>query len=310
MGFLNGRVTFTRYRVGGPSPAPLLGGDARAARSARDRQAHPGRPDRRREHRLGGRRARPRPDVRPRQELHQRRAPRRDPDRHRQDPRHAAPRLHPDRARRPGRNEPQRPSDQGPAPGSQGGRPARAEAEAADGRFRRHNHYPILWDGQTGVLYAGTTSSTVLERLMGLFRETFDRPLEPITAGSLAVGFDESGDEADRTVQRLGEGSLNLYGGDSGDAPFDRRLGRERAQHARPPGQRVPRLALAPAPERQRHRAAGRRLGSGRDARQDADPRLPSRRDRPRQPHRRRPDPASRSLPRPPVGQAARARPA
>ena len=36
----------------------------------------------------------------------------------------------------------------------------RAEAEAADGRFRRLNHYPILWDGQTGVLYAGTTSTT------------------------------------------------------------------------------------------------------------------------------------------------------
>jgi hypothetical protein len=94
---------------------------------------------------------------------------------------------------------------------------ARAKAEAADGRFRRHNHYPILWDGRTGVLYAGTTSSTVLERLMGLFRETFDRTLEPITAGSLAVGYDESGDEADQTARRFGEGSLNLYGGDSGD---------------------------------------------------------------------------------------------
>ena len=63
---------------------------------------------------------------------------------------------------------------------------ARAEAEAADGRFRRHNHYPVLWDGQTQTLYAGTTSTTVLDRLQALFRETFDRTLEPITAGSLA----------------------------------------------------------------------------------------------------------------------------
>ena len=31
----------------------------------------------------------------------------------------------------------------------------RAEAEAADGRFRRLNHYPVLWDGQNGLLYAG-----------------------------------------------------------------------------------------------------------------------------------------------------------
>src|SRR5262249_9110770 len=62
----------------------------------------------------------------------------------------------------------------------------RAEAEAADGRFRRLKHFPILWDGQSNVLYAGTTSPAVLERLQGLFGETFDRTLEPITAGSLA----------------------------------------------------------------------------------------------------------------------------
>ena len=42
---------------------------------------------------------------------------------------------------------------------------ARAAAEAADGRFRRHNHYPLLWDGQTQTLYAGTASASVLERL-------------------------------------------------------------------------------------------------------------------------------------------------
>jgi hypothetical protein len=62
----------------------------------------------------------------------------------------------------------------------------RAEAEATDGRFRRLKHYPILWDGQANVLYAGTTSPLVLERLLTLFRETFDRTLEPITAGRLA----------------------------------------------------------------------------------------------------------------------------
>ena len=62
----------------------------------------------------------------------------------------------------------------------------RAEAEAADGRFRRRKHYPVLWDGQSNVLYAGTASLSVLDRLQTLFRETFDRVLEPITAGSLA----------------------------------------------------------------------------------------------------------------------------
>jgi hypothetical protein len=64
---------------------------------------------------------------------------------------------------------------------------ARAEAEAADGRFRRRKHTPILWDGRHNVLYAGSTSLPVLDRITGLFRETFDRPLEMITAGSLAM---------------------------------------------------------------------------------------------------------------------------
>ena len=62
----------------------------------------------------------------------------------------------------------------------------RAEAEAADGRFRRLNHVPILWDGRTNILYAGSTSNNVLERLQALFRDTFDRSLEPLTSGSLA----------------------------------------------------------------------------------------------------------------------------
>lgn len=63
---------------------------------------------------------------------------------------------------------------------------ARAEAEAADGRFRRRKHYPVLWDGQSNLLYAGTGSASVLDRLLPLFKETFGRGLEPITAGSLA----------------------------------------------------------------------------------------------------------------------------
>jgi hypothetical protein len=68
----------------------------------------------------------------------------------------------------------------------------RAEAESADGRFRRMAQYPVLWDGRSNVLYAGTTSNSVLDRLQTLFRETFDRTLEPITAGSLAYSQAES----------------------------------------------------------------------------------------------------------------------
>jgi len=85
---------------------------------------------------------------------------------------------------------------------------ARAESEAADGRFRRMNHYPLLWDGQTGTLYAGTTSTSVLERLQSLFRDTFDRSLEPVTAGSLAMSLAGPDDE-----DRLAQGGLSLFGG-------------------------------------------------------------------------------------------------
>jgi hypothetical protein len=62
----------------------------------------------------------------------------------------------------------------------------RAKSEAADGRFRRLNHFPVLWDGRTNTLYAGSTSNSVLERVQSLFRETFDLTLEPLTSGNLA----------------------------------------------------------------------------------------------------------------------------
>jgi hypothetical protein len=79
----------------------------------------------------------------------------------------------------------------------------RAEAEAADGRFRRMAHYPVLWDGQSNILYAGATSMSVLDRLQTLFRETFDRALEPITAGSLAYSLAEVRGQ-ERSVEDFG----------------------------------------------------------------------------------------------------------
>ncbi len=63
----------------------------------------------------------------------------------------------------------------------------RLEAESADGRFRRRKLVPVLWDGRENVLYVGTTAVATIDRLRTLFRETFDRDLEPISAGSLAM---------------------------------------------------------------------------------------------------------------------------
>jgi len=92
----------------------------------------------------------------------------------------------------------------------------RIEAEAADGRFRRLSHYPILWDGQTNTVYAGSTSTTVLDRVQTLFRETFDRVLEPITAGSLARALvSDDPFQPGLSIADLGRGPIAPAGGTS-----------------------------------------------------------------------------------------------
>jgi len=102
---------------------------------------------------------------------------------------------------------------------------ARAESEAADGRFRRMAHYPILWDGQSNILYAGTASLSVLDRLQTLFRETFDRILEPISAGSLAHSLADARGEKSMLE---GSGPVGYIGEDGhssvawSDSDFDR----------------------------------------------------------------------------------------
>jgi hypothetical protein len=92
----------------------------------------------------------------------------------------------------------------------------RALAEAADGRFRRLSHFPVLWDGLTGTLYAGTTSTPVLERLGALFRETFGRDLEPISAGSLAASMEFN--DSSLAGPGLDRGLLSLAGDTSIEA--------------------------------------------------------------------------------------------
>lgn len=90
----------------------------------------------------------------------------------------------------------------------------RAETEAADGRFRKLKHYPVLWDGQSGLLYAGSPTSTVLERLVELFRATFDRELEVVTAGGLAMSLAGISDVGEEGVGKTG---LTLFGGEESE---------------------------------------------------------------------------------------------
>jgi hypothetical protein len=93
----------------------------------------------------------------------------------------------------------------------------RALAEAADGRFRRLNHYPVLWDGLSNTLYAGSNSSNVLDRLQSLFRETFERDLEPISAGSVARGYTGLAPNQPESDEGIGAIPLTLIPGPAGE---------------------------------------------------------------------------------------------
>lgn len=63
---------------------------------------------------------------------------------------------------------------------------ARCQDEARDGKFRRMQFLPVLWDARQGILYLGGSGSAALEQCAGLFERAFDVSLERITTGRLA----------------------------------------------------------------------------------------------------------------------------
>lgn len=67
----------------------------------------------------------------------------------------------------------------------------RLEQEAKDGRFVRRKATPLLWDSPSNELLVGTSSASVIDRLHTLFKQTFDRTLEFLGAGSLAFAHAE-----------------------------------------------------------------------------------------------------------------------
>lgn len=68
----------------------------------------------------------------------------------------------------------------------------RLEQEAADGRFIKRKSIPVLWDAMSRELLVATTSANVLDRVDMLFRQTFDRQLEPLFAGKKALQLSEA----------------------------------------------------------------------------------------------------------------------
>ena len=63
---------------------------------------------------------------------------------------------------------------------------ARLEDEAKDGRFVKRKLIPVLWDAKSNELLVGSTSATAIEQLHSLFERSFDIGFESVTAGRLA----------------------------------------------------------------------------------------------------------------------------
>jgi hypothetical protein len=67
----------------------------------------------------------------------------------------------------------------------------RLEQEAKDGRYKKRKCIPVLWDRQSNEVLFGATSLTHLDRLCGLFEQTFGAGLECVTAGRRAYQLAE-----------------------------------------------------------------------------------------------------------------------
>jgi hypothetical protein len=63
----------------------------------------------------------------------------------------------------------------------------RIQQEAEDGRFKTMKHFPFLWDSRQDVLYLGSASESVVERFVPMFEEAFERTLTRMSAGTVGL---------------------------------------------------------------------------------------------------------------------------
>ncbi|MBE7507420.1 MAG: hypothetical protein HS101_14210 [Planctomycetia bacterium] len=78
----------------------------------------------------------------------------------------------------------------------------RAAQEIRQGRFAVMRQVPILWDTATDILYVGATQPAIFERLIPLFKDTFDKKLEPVTSGTMAYRWAE-GNGLSRRIEAM-----------------------------------------------------------------------------------------------------------
>ena len=90
---------------------------------------------------------------------------------------------------------------------NQGGRPsksqreeakeaieARCAAEADKGNYLRMSETSVLWDAPTETIYLGSTSEKANDNCLELLNRAFGLEFRKVTSGSLAVDFGEAGD--------------------------------------------------------------------------------------------------------------------
>jgi len=79
---------------------------------------------------------------------------------------------------------------------------ARVDQEIKEGRYRRLRQFPVLLDTRESVLYFAATTPAVHEKLHPLFKTTFGKNLEPMTAGERAIAWAEARG-ASRQIENL-----------------------------------------------------------------------------------------------------------
>jgi recombination associated protein RdgC len=67
----------------------------------------------------------------------------------------------------------------------------RLEHEARDGRFLNRKAIEVIWDRLSNEVYFGATSATHVDRLMSLFKNTFNHGYDSLTAGRRAYQLAE-----------------------------------------------------------------------------------------------------------------------
>jgi hypothetical protein len=73
----------------------------------------------------------------------------------------------------------------------------RCEVEAASGKYRKMQQFPVLWEVEQGILYFGGSGGTASAHCATLLERAFDVELSRITAGTVAHEWAQQANETD-----------------------------------------------------------------------------------------------------------------